>query len=73
MRGTIHDTVDRILVTALVEQMMFQKCDTKYEEKPCCPEPDSEEVADNILRVIAAQLIDHFPEAAAVLQHESEF
>lgn len=71
MRGTIHDTVDRIVVTALVEQHRFALTGAQSLMTP--KEPDSEEVADNILRVIAAQLIDHFPEAAAVLQHESEF
>ena len=72
MRGTIHDTVDRIVVTALVEQHTFAKDKCPSNNPYCCAEPDSEEVADNILRVIAAQLLDHFPEAAAVLQFESE-
>lgn len=71
MRGTIHDTVDRIVVTALVGQHRFAQTGANSLMTP--KEPDSEEVTDTILRAIAAQLLDHFPEAAAVLQHESEF
>ena len=71
MRGTIHNSVDRIVVTALARQNRFAKrgLGTGYTTPK---EPDSEKVTDDILRNIAGQLRTLFPDAADVLRFETE-